>query len=298
MKYCFLILNYKTYEETVNCIRSIENIFGKNSTDDFNVVVVDNHSQDGSVENLKALYYEKNYRILEMEKNLGFSKANNIGYSFIRKNYSDVDFLFVCNSDIEFSQVDFAEKLISTYEENKFDILGPDIFAPTRVHKRHRGHQSPAYPWEYSAWYTKCNIIFQSLGFENTKYKVVKKIFMKCFLCIEVLLIKTLFKNWRLKFKSNTSVQGSCMIFSRNFINKEEYLFYPETNFYYEELILYLRVKKKKYISIYNPEMQVVHWQGRASEKRKAIEKNDQWQRNNLIESGKIYLDILRDMNG
>jgi hypothetical protein len=83
------------------------------------------------------------------------------------------------------------------------------------------------------------------------------------------------------------------MIFSKKFTDVTDKLFYPETKFYFEELILYLNVKKRNKISVYSPQIQVIHWQGRASKKR---DKNDgnNWKNKYIVESGNIYLKLLK----
>lgn len=83
-----IIVNYNTKELTKNCIDSV---FAKTSGVSFEVILVDNASTDGSVE-----LFEKDERILFIEsgENLGFGKANNLGYQHARGKY-----LFLLNSD-------------------------------------------------------------------------------------------------------------------------------------------------------------------------------------------------------
>lgn len=67
-----IIVSYNTKDFLKNCINSIvEN--AKNIS--YEIIVVDNASTDGSVENIKR----KDIKIITNEENLGFSKANNIG---------------------------------------------------------------------------------------------------------------------------------------------------------------------------------------------------------------------------
>lgn len=83
-----IIVNYNTKELTKNCIDSV---FARTSGVSFEVILVDNASTDGSVE-----LFEKDDRIqfIESEKNLGFGKANNLGYQ-----YSNGKYVFLLNSD-------------------------------------------------------------------------------------------------------------------------------------------------------------------------------------------------------
>lgn len=70
-----IIVNYNTRKITINCIDSI---FAQTSGLEFEVILVDNASTDGSKE-----WFEKDDRItyIYSKKNLGFGCANNLGYA-------------------------------------------------------------------------------------------------------------------------------------------------------------------------------------------------------------------------
>lgn len=83
-----IIVNYNTLELTQACIDSV---FENTKGIEFEVILVDNASTDGSKE-----YFEKDKRITYIynEENLGFGRANNLGYSQAKGDY-----LFLLNSD-------------------------------------------------------------------------------------------------------------------------------------------------------------------------------------------------------
>ena len=83
-----IIVNYNTKELTQSCIDSV---FEKTEGVDYEVILVDNGSTDGSKE-----HFEKDTRIqyIYSEVNLGFGKANNLGYQ-----HSCGKYLFLLNSD-------------------------------------------------------------------------------------------------------------------------------------------------------------------------------------------------------
>lgn len=83
-----IIVNYNTRELTLKCIDSV---FVNTSGVNIEVILVDNGSNDGSREQ-----FESDPRILYIysEINLGFGKANNLGYSKAKGKY-----LFLLNSD-------------------------------------------------------------------------------------------------------------------------------------------------------------------------------------------------------
>lgn len=83
-----IIVNYNTWQMTAECIDSV---FEKTIGINFEVILIDNGSTDGSKE-----YFEKDARIhyIYSEENLGFGKANNLGIKVARgKN------IFLLNSD-------------------------------------------------------------------------------------------------------------------------------------------------------------------------------------------------------
>lgn len=299
-KIYFLILNYNTYDETIKCIRSIKTLRTENNFS-IKILVVDNHSTDNSYEQL--VLYQQNqasdYIILRrMESNVGFSKANNRAYQMIKEMEEGLKYIVICNSDIEFRQPLFLKILSEEYEKSKFHLCGPDVFCENDLDKGWRGHQSPGYPWESSKMYVKSQIYMSGIWIQKLNKKSIRKIeFIKYMFCKLLSLIlkatmQTLYSGWRRKYRTNVALQGSCIILSERFIKGENEVFTPETNFYFEELLLYNRVKQKGYISVYNPKMKVYHMQGRATEKLSKENKINRefFVAENIQESAKKYL--------
>lgn len=75
-----IILNYNVKEFLLNCLDSIFQSKGK--LDKWQVIVVDNASSDGSVEEVRERY--KDIEILENSKNLGFAAGNNKAIPFVK----------------------------------------------------------------------------------------------------------------------------------------------------------------------------------------------------------------------
>ena len=90
MDLSIIIVNYKTEELTSNCIDSIikSNTKGLN----YEIILVDNASEDGSVEAIKKQF--PTVTIIKNPENLGFSKANNIGIAA-----STGEYILLLNSD-------------------------------------------------------------------------------------------------------------------------------------------------------------------------------------------------------
>lgn len=90
-----IILSYNTKDLTIKCLKSIYNQYKKQLEDgDFEVIVVDNASADGSAAMVRNNF--RNVVLVENKKNVGFSKGNNIGAKKARGEY-----LLSLNSDTE-----------------------------------------------------------------------------------------------------------------------------------------------------------------------------------------------------
>lgn len=88
MTVSIIIVTYNTRQMTAECINSI---FEKTKGVDFEVVLIDNASSDGSKE-----FFEKDSRIkyVYSDENLGFGRGNNLGYKYAVGKY-----IFLLNSD-------------------------------------------------------------------------------------------------------------------------------------------------------------------------------------------------------
>ena len=89
MDVSIIIVNYNTLELTRKCLKSI---YEKTKDIEYEVIVSDNGSCDGSVEMIKNEFPQ--VILIENNANLGFGKANNIGYQHAKGKY-----LFLLNSD-------------------------------------------------------------------------------------------------------------------------------------------------------------------------------------------------------
>lgn len=85
-----VIINYNTLELTKNTINSV---IEKTKDLDYEIILVDNASTDGSVE-----FFEKEYKdkiiFIKNDKNIGFGRANNKGIEIAKGKY-----VFLLNSD-------------------------------------------------------------------------------------------------------------------------------------------------------------------------------------------------------
>lgn len=69
-----IIVNYNSKNFVLDCVKSIEENYKKQLDKDFEIIVIDNDSKDGSPEVLSKI---KNITFIPSKVNLGFSKGNN-----------------------------------------------------------------------------------------------------------------------------------------------------------------------------------------------------------------------------
>jgi GT2 family glycosyltransferase len=102
-----IIPNYNGKELIVECLHSLQ----KQKYKDFEVIVVDNGSSDGSVDIITNKFPK--VTLISLEKNTGFAHAVNIGI----KN-SETPYVFLLNNDTELDP-DCLMKLLNTAKEKK-----------------------------------------------------------------------------------------------------------------------------------------------------------------------------------
>ena len=115
-----VLLNYNSYEDTIDCINSLSNI----NYDNYCIVIIDNCSTDDSFAKLKKINSNKIY-IIKSEFNGGWSSGNNLG---IKKCLElNCEYILLLNNDT-LVEKNFLEILIDFYEKNKIcGIVSPKI---------------------------------------------------------------------------------------------------------------------------------------------------------------------------
>jgi GT2 family glycosyltransferase len=105
-----VVLNWNGKEITEECLNSIK----KQTFKDYEIILVDNNSTDGSSEYLKKRFPKIN--LIQNKENYGYAKGNNIG---IKK--AKGDYVLILNNDIILDK-NFLKELDK--HKNKADILG------------------------------------------------------------------------------------------------------------------------------------------------------------------------------
>lgn len=110
MDLSIIIVNYNTLNLTLACIESVcKNTHGI----EYEIIVVDNDSNDGSKEKLSK--YE-NITFIESGDNLGFGRANNLGYK-----HSSGRYLLMLNSDT-LVENDILARMVGIFDMQPKDV--------------------------------------------------------------------------------------------------------------------------------------------------------------------------------
>lgn len=280
MNFCFVILHYRTSNDTIECIKSIQKLEGN-----YKIVIVDNASQNGSIERVEALFANNDeIVIIKNTKNLGFAAGNNIGYAYARTQIK-ANMIAVLNNDIVIKQKDFINRIFELYRNSQFHIAGTDIVSLVDGH-----HQSPVVE--------KINSISKA-NKELFKYRILR-IINKIGL-YELMTRQPKKKLNRVSaadpigYQENVILHGSCVIFSPLYVSEEEFAFRPDTFMYMEEPILYEYCMLKNYKTVFDPSIVIYHKEDSSTNslynaayaKREFVFKN-------MIRSLKIYRSLLK----
>lgn len=120
-KVTIVILNYNGWQDTIECLESLVKI----NYPKFNILIVDNKSENNSIEQIKSWVSEKlskkpdfmnRFFILENDKNFGFAEGNNIGIRYSLEN--GADYILLLNNDT-IVEHDFLHILVSAAQSDK-----------------------------------------------------------------------------------------------------------------------------------------------------------------------------------
>ena len=116
MKLFAIIVTYKGKQWYDRCFTSL-----RESTIPVQTIVIDNASNDGTVEYIRELYPE--IHLIESKENLGFGRANNIGMRYALDH--GCDYVFLLNQDA-WVELDTLEKLVSIHLNHpEYGIISP-----------------------------------------------------------------------------------------------------------------------------------------------------------------------------
>lgn len=247
----FLILNYNTPIMTKQCIDKIHCL---NQNCIIKIYVVDNSTDEKQRFLLKELLGSDNdIEVITLKDNMGFSSGNNAGYRYLVDKGNKLDFLVVMNSDVVIYQKEFIDVLFSEYKRESFYVAGPDIFVPKAFLHANPMKNKPICLDDIETEFSKLRRV-------NLKYYIMEALMIIGLYKVYKMLLSTIKKESEREDRVNNVVlHGSCLIFSRDFLECNDYLFFPESFMYYEEDILANRCNRNKWRMAYLPSLQVVH---------------------------------------
>lgn len=232
LRLSIIIVSFNTKEITKECLTSIYNAKWK---DNFEVIVIDNNSLDGTVEMIKE-YFPKVILIVNKENKL-FAIANNQGAKIAKGKY-----LLLLNSDTIIYD-DNIQKLINFYDQLNDNVIciGPKILNKDKT--------------------------IQSFGFP--KYGLpehfVKQLAIQKYIPLLGKIMKTLPYSSEVTHEVGW-VSGSCMLINRQLYEKVGGL-NEKLEFYGEEPEFGYRTQKLGYKTIYYHKAEIIHLGGQSTMK-------------------------------
>jgi len=229
-----VIVSHNVRENLRQCLKGLAI-----EPDFYEVLVVDNHSQDGTIQML-----EKEYPwvgLIKNQVNLGFSRAANQGM----KLWSG-DFILLLNPDTLANPADLRPMLEYLRQNRRVGILGCQIL-DTKGERQFSGRSFPGFNTSFSSNQSILNRILP-----NNPWS-------KSYLGKELNLDAPGEVDW---------VSGSCLLLKREML-KQTGLLDERFFMYVEDVDLCKRARENSWKVVYFPQVKIIHSNGRSVRKRK-----------------------------
>lgn len=276
MKTVFVVLHYCQIEVTQACVQSLLELEGSKE-----IVIVDNASPDGSGVILRELFKdEKLIHVLLNETNEGFASGNNKGYHFAKAELNP-DVVAVINNDTIIEDKEFLVRLGSLSSLSLCHIIAPDILTYKGIHQNPHREKGKSLEW-YRSMY---------------KRKKLGKLFYSIPLLYRIRKLDNELENERVfidERKEGIVPHGAAVLYTKNWIERENFAFYPGTFMYYEEDLLYWYALKRDYIIVYEPSLQIRHMEDMSTNStHRDVRKRMLFQTTQKLKSIKVIIDYL-----
>lgn len=244
IKFCFVILNYNTFDYTINCINSI---YKKCSNSNYKIVVVDNLSPDGSGNKLLQKYQSNSeVDVILNKENSGFACGNNAGITYALDKYNP-KFIIVNNSDTLLLTNNFLNEIEKIYNEYKFAILGPKVNIVENNVQYIPKPMLTLKQIKHTIYYFMIRYFLSFIGltlFDSKLFKVNNHINKND-------------ENVN-KIYKDVVIHGCFFVLSSTYF--KYYRKIPEdSKFYREEDLLYLNCHNKELLTLYYPKLEIYH---------------------------------------
>ncbi len=129
----FVFTNYNSSEDTRNAIASINSTIEKSR---YQIVVVDNNSNEESVKTLKNLDKDfSNVHLILSKENVGYFKGLNIGIKYLRSKFKEISYMVIGNNDLVFP-ANFCNSIFENEQTfKKYAVISPDIVTREGTHQ-------------------------------------------------------------------------------------------------------------------------------------------------------------------
>lgn len=225
--FSYIIVNFRTPKLTLEAVKSIISHEKKSK---YEIIVVDNNSEDGSQSYLSK-NLPKNVKFIIAPENLGFGRANNLGLEKAKGR-----FFVVFNSDA-YEVEEILPKIKKTFDSNKkISILGTKILYPN--YELQQSHGSLPSILSIFFWM----FFVDDIPLLN---KIVPSLHKKT----NIFYKKTKKTGW---------VTGAILIIKRN-VFRQLGGFNPKIFLYAEDIDICLRAKKKGHKTYFSPDVRVIH---------------------------------------
>ncbi|MFH1288582.1 MAG: glycosyltransferase family 2 protein [bacterium] len=232
MQLTISIVNWNTKELLQNCLNSI---FQNYTGSDFEVIVIDNNSNDGSFEMLER--YFPQVKKIKNKENQGFGKANNQGMAISKGRY-----ILVLNPDIVIRK-ESIEKMLDFLDNNKdAGAVGAKLINPDGT-------------IQMKGFYRKFPSLPQILLFKTVLHRIF----------IHFSGITS--RYWEYQDTNSPhevdQIPGACILVKREVLEKiggfdEEYFIW------YEDVDWCFRMKKTGWKLYYLPDAEITHFGGQS----------------------------------
>jgi len=253
-KVAAVVLNYKNYNDTIECVDSL--LFQKGVN--LEIIIVDNNSENESVEVLQKKY-ENNKRItlFTNDKNLGFNGGNNIGIRYAH-DIKGCKFVLVINNDTIFPNRCIIKQMVEIYSPDiaviSADVIGTDAC-----------WQAPAFYLQNKLMrqtlFTCFSVILNYLFSFQLKWLIMQK--RKFISGKKEFHKKVIEKQSRMDSINAYIIQGSAFMLTPCFFIFYKQL-YPRTYLYWEEICLSWYLHKAKLKTILANNHPIVHKDNRS----------------------------------
>lgn len=237
MEVSIIIVNYNTEKLLENCLKTV---FEKTDGVDFEIIVVDNNSDDNSCTMVKNEFPQ--VKLIESKKNLGFGRGNNLG---VEK--AEGDYIFFLNSDCELKNN--AIKILYDFMQDNSDCgaCGGNLYDANGEYNAALGRQYPLNDWLIT--HSALKFLFPK------KYKELRY-FQRDF--------------DRTKTAEVGFITGADLMVRKSVLDKVG-MFDPKFFLYFEETELQWRIKKAGYKVIFVAESEIYHLEGGSNTPKKRL---------------------------